>query len=580
MFILDVPPNPPSETPVLMVQAGADAKGNVLMQDLTSHTTVEVSVLAAQAGYGVGKNVVMQDLTPTRSDPLTTRIPDTPNVPPQDAPVMIAQANQAQTGDVTKVRTLGVCTAMPNRIYSLSNVIEPVASANFYLEQYEHRKVDYNHLSGVVAILQQPKHGILRPVTQADVGTILQSGGDPVDPAAGEYFYLPETGYEGKDSAILLVETGGVKVKVKYYFHAINGDLDNEGSAPYCAPQSTFWKISSTLDTNGNNTITSVEYQSPVIDASATVADTATLGTILNTSIQRSLNVDGSAVTVTFGSLAGGAVGQTTGEGANAGITLDTNAAGHGWFIDTTPADNSEFLPTSNPDEWVAKAGSDAYGKMDMLSVLLHEYGHALGINHSADPNDYMGATLTPGVRRMSSADELALMQQLIGQAKATLTPTLSQGERGQNDAPTFPTLPLGGLGFAFAGLLRSNRYGGTSIDLMPTQYAVAANASFANLNSANGWNTQGSVDFAPLTGSGRTAFATLNEVPASQTRLSQVFMLSDKDRYLSFTLSGAVLDNPTGAPDDTFEAALPDSNLATIGLIATNHQLTTKRTA
>ena len=60
-------------------------------------------------------------------------------------------------------------------------------------------------------------------------------------------------------------------------------------------------------------------------------------------------------------------------------ITLDTNAAGYNWFIDTTPADNSEFLPTSNPYEWVAKEGSAAYGKMDMLSVLLHEYGHALG---------------------------------------------------------------------------------------------------------------------------------------------------------------------------------------------------------
>jgi predicted Zn-dependent protease len=31
---------------------------------------------------------------------------------------------------------------------------------------------------------------------------------------------------------------------------------------------------------------------------------------------------------------------------------------------------------------------------MDMLSVLLHEYGHALGLEHSADAHDFMGTTL------------------------------------------------------------------------------------------------------------------------------------------------------------------------------------------
>jgi hypothetical protein len=52
-----------------------------------------------------------------------------------------------------------------------------------------------------------------------------------------------------------------------------------------------------------------------------------------------------------------------------------------------------------------------------------------------------------------------------------------------------------------------------------------------------------------------------MREVSASQTRLSQVFMLNDKDRYLSFTLAGSALDNLTGAPDDAFEVALLDAN-------------------
>jgi VCBS repeat-containing protein len=286
--------------------------------------------------------------------------------------------------------------------------------------------------------------------------------------------------------------------------------------------------------------------------------------------------LDLNAVNVTFADLPNGAVGQAVGNT----ITLDTNAAGHNWYIDTTPADNSEYLPTSNPYEWVAKEGTAAYGKMDMLSVLLHEYGHALGIEHSADNHDYMATTLTPGVRRMPSAEELALMQQLVAQAKGEMvaatesTPTPALPLQGGGGLP----IPLGaGFGMAFIGRMRKSSYGGTSIDfassVMPLhstpQYAVAANATFANLATPAGWNTQGSVDIASGTGS-----ATLSEVSTSQTRLSQVFMLNEQDRYLSFTLSGTALDDLNGAPDDAFEVALLDANTGTnlLGGIGLSH--------
>ena len=72
-----------------------------------------------------------------------------------------------------------------------------------------------------------------------------------------------------------------------------------------------------------------------------------------------------------FSDLTGSAVGETKGQGLNAPIALDTNAAGHGWFIDDTPDNNDEFLLTSDPEVWIAKAGTSAAGKMDMLSVLL-----------------------------------------------------------------------------------------------------------------------------------------------------------------------------------------------------------------
>ena len=85
----------------------------------------------------------------------------------------------------------------------------------------------------------------------------------------------------------------------------------------------------------------------------------------------------------------------------------------------TLPLSNNEYLPTSNPNEWIAKAGSAAADKMDLLSVLLHEYGHALGFEHSSDPHDFMGTSLTAGVRRLPTADEMQLMANLIGEMRA-----------------------------------------------------------------------------------------------------------------------------------------------------------------
>jgi hypothetical protein len=495
------------------------------------------------------------DLNLTQGD-VTMLIPDMPNVPPQEVPVMIAQANQSQQGATVVERRIGVCQPianMPGVAPHLGNTLDPKVLAQIYFDVYEHQKVDG---TATVTVLQNPKHGILRLVTEADRNILFTGGAlDPADPL---YVYLPEQGYLGNDSITMLVNIGGKTVKEVIYFKVVDHPVGNDGDSAICT-KGPFWKISSTLDANGNSTITSVEYQSPIIDAGATSTDTAALASTLESSILSSLSVDPSLVTLNFADLPGGAVGQTVGTN----ITLDDNAAGNGWFIDTTPADNSEYLPTSNPNEWVAKAGSDAAGKMDMLSVLLHEYGHALGIEHSADSHDYMGTTLTVGVRRLPSATELALMQQLIGQAKGEMiasTPTLL---RQAQDRPSLPLQGGGGLpldlpislgGLAFAGLLRNSRYGGSSIDVVTPQYEAAANASFTNLNTTAGWNTQGSVDIA-------SGMATLNEVSTSQTRLNQVFMLGANDRYLSFTLAGTALDNLTGAPDDAFEVALLDAS-------------------
>ncbi len=150
-------------------------------------------------------------------------VADVPNVPPQDVPVMIAQASQAQAGDVRTMRTIGVCHPAPNEDYSLENAVSPIVEAGSYLGNFEGKNVQH---IGTITILQQPKHGILRLVTEADGNRF---GEGRFDPTSGLYAYLPKKGYVGKDSATALVEIAGVKVKVVYFFQAWAGGLGNTG---------------------------------------------------------------------------------------------------------------------------------------------------------------------------------------------------------------------------------------------------------------------------------------------------------------------------------------------------------------
>jgi len=84
---------------------------------------------------------------------------------------------------------------------------------------------------------------------------------------------------------------------------------------------------------------------------------------------------------------------------ADAGVIyLDADAAGYGWFIDMTPFDSREFALRTDDDVRAAAPGSAAFGEMDLLTVVSHEIGHALGFEHD-DGLAVMQDALDAGVR-------------------------------------------------------------------------------------------------------------------------------------------------------------------------------------
>jgi hypothetical protein len=72
--------------------------------------------------------------------------------------------------------------------------------------------------------------------------------------------------------------------------------------------------------------------------------------------------------------------GYDTNNRPNSGtLTLDTDGNSLGWFIDTTPDDNSEFDQNLSSTAYRATTGAAA-GKYDLLTTVLHELGHLQGI--------------------------------------------------------------------------------------------------------------------------------------------------------------------------------------------------------
>jgi hypothetical protein len=95
-------------------------------------------------------------------------------------------------------------------------------------------------------------------------------------------------------------------------------------------------------------------------------------------------------------------------------ILIDINAGGFGWFIDSTPSDDAEFHNRFDAFGLGATAASPAVGRMDLLTVVMHELGHVLGLQSlepGESPRNLMAPTLPAGTRRLPGPAGFAQQQ-------------------------------------------------------------------------------------------------------------------------------------------------------------------------
>ncbi|MFO1370697.1 MAG: Ig-like domain-containing protein [Marinagarivorans sp.] len=268
------------------------------------------------------------------------------DMPISSNPVIYIAANSTavsaskKQNDQNPVHKVGICESLVNNGRTVKD-ISPTTHIGMFYSRYMGHPIDVDVKKAKVVIASQPKHGIVEKTKW------------------GSYTYSVNEEFAGVDTFTMEVTTDNEKFILVYSVHVVADDstvAPNQLTYDLCKPY--IKKISdSSSSSNGQTTVL--------------------FGGLLE-------NLDD--LFAGFTNLPGTSLGQTTGTGPNAIITLDTDAAGYGWFIDSTPLSNDEFLPTADANIWKAKAGSAAEGKMDMLSVLLHEYGHTLAWSTAPPP--------------------------------------------------------------------------------------------------------------------------------------------------------------------------------------------------
>jgi hypothetical protein len=275
-------------------------------------------------------------------------------------------------------------------------------------------------ISGVVvAEANPPKNGILEsdeqlvitwatsgpdPYTTAGVNPTLTVDGRVVTFKFGPFG--PYDGYMYYSGAVIGPLAAGTHTYSLQATNASNGTFGASGSFTVFAAAALTLDVPAIAPGNAA-ALTDAQLQPIVAEAENRL--TAATG------VQVAAAMSGVSIEITDlpGNMLGEALGKT--------ILIDRDAAGYGWFVDPTPADDLEFADPLGPYAWAATSGSPAAQRVDLLTTVMHEMGHVLGFGHD-DTLDLMYPTLSLGQRRALADGSLLAAAEAVNNSSASAT--------------------------------------------------------------------------------------------------------------------------------------------------------------
>jgi hypothetical protein len=243
--------------------------------------------------------------------------------------------------------------------------------------------------------------------------------------------------YNASNATLYLKNSlAGGKADVKFVYGGVNagftavaGDWDGDGVDTvglYSSSTSTYYLRSTSDAANGLDTTvrfgTANSGLTPVIgdwtnasalhaaggevmaSANATTVTQSQLSAIVSEAVSRWKSAGLSSEQIaklestsfTIANLSGSLLGEASGTK----VTIDSNAAGYGWYVDSTPSTDTEFTAKS----------PEVANRVDLLTVVEHELGHVLGLDDNMDAlaESIMDSTLATGVRESIYANDIA----------------------------------------------------------------------------------------------------------------------------------------------------------------------------
>ena len=217
----------------------------------------------------------------------------------------------------------------------------------------------------------------------------------------GNNFIGNDGGFPGFGEDIRLNESAGATLNAVQTSAADittlnSGDTVSVGGTPnFGQPAPPLPLLSAVAPVQSSGDFLTAAALAPIIDAAISIWKTAGI-TTAQVEVLSSLEF-------TIADLPGPELGVGTSET----VTIDANAAGHGWFVDETPMANDEFAMEASSEQ-LFEGDSKAAEAFDLLTVVLHEMGHSLGFGdlpYELHADDLMAEQLDLGERRLPNDD-------------------------------------------------------------------------------------------------------------------------------------------------------------------------------